>query len=120
VSSYVYAYSIDEGSTWIELPPTLDTHITVTGLPVATTVLFRWWTLLDGVDGASSPGLPYQVTSSRILRAGEHDLPNTSLLARAHFRKAARVIHAKSLEPVVGSRASGVASHATWVALHGT
>ena len=59
---YVHAYSITTGQTWVELPPTLDVHITVTGLPVGTTVLFRWRTLLDGVYGDWSPSLPYQVT----------------------------------------------------------
>ncbi len=59
---YVHAYSINNGQTWVELPPTLDAHITVTGLPIGTSVLFRWRTLLDGVYGDWSPSLPYQVT----------------------------------------------------------
>ena len=59
---YVHAYSINNAQTWVELPPTLAAHITVPGLPVGTTVLFRWRTLLDGVYGDWSPSLPYQVT----------------------------------------------------------
>jgi len=59
---YVNASSINNSQTWVELPPTFDAHTTVSGLPVVTTVLFRWPTLLDGVYGASSPSLPYQVT----------------------------------------------------------
>jgi len=55
-------YPLNNGQTWVELPPTLDAQITVPGLPVGTTVLFRWRTLLDGVYGDWSPSLPYQVT----------------------------------------------------------
>ena len=53
---------INSGQTWVELPPTLDVHITVTGLPVGTNVLFRWRTLLNGVYGDWSPSVPYPVT----------------------------------------------------------
>src|ERR1019366_10397667 len=40
-ASYDWQYSIDGGKTWVELPQTLQTKTTVSGLPTMTTVQFR-------------------------------------------------------------------------------
>jgi hypothetical protein len=41
-ASYLWGYSIDGGKTWIEVGPTLQAKTTVSGLPVGTTVQFRY------------------------------------------------------------------------------
>jgi len=40
--SYEWAYSTDGGKTWVDAPPTTQAKATITGLPVATTVQFRF------------------------------------------------------------------------------
>jgi len=41
-ASYLWGYSIDGGKTWIEVGPTLQAKTTVSGLPVGTSVQFRY------------------------------------------------------------------------------
>jgi hypothetical protein len=41
-ASYEWQYSLDGGKTWIAVPNTLQANTTITGLPVATTVEFRY------------------------------------------------------------------------------
>ncbi len=41
-ASYLWGYSIDGGKTWTEVGPTLQAKTTVSGLPVGTTVQFRY------------------------------------------------------------------------------
>jgi hypothetical protein len=41
-ASYLWGYSTDGGKTWIEVGPTLQAKTTVSGLPVGTTVQFRY------------------------------------------------------------------------------
>ena len=41
-ASYLWGYSTDGGKTWTEVGPTLQAKTTVTGLPVGTTVQFRY------------------------------------------------------------------------------
>jgi hypothetical protein len=41
-ASYVWGYSTDGGKTWIEVGPTLQAKTLITGLPVATSVQFRY------------------------------------------------------------------------------
>jgi hypothetical protein len=48
---YCHQYSINGGTTWVDLPPTLDAATTVTGLPLGQNVLFRFRTLIKGVYG---------------------------------------------------------------------
>ena len=43
------------------MPPTLDTAITITGLPVGKTVLFRYRTLIKGAYSDYSQTLSYFV-----------------------------------------------------------
>lgn len=48
---YCHAYSLDGGKTWVELPPIIDTSITIPGLPLATSASFRFRTLVKGAYG---------------------------------------------------------------------
>jgi hypothetical protein len=41
-ASYEWQYSTDGGKTWIEAPPSLRAKTTISGLPVASTVQFRY------------------------------------------------------------------------------
>jgi hypothetical protein len=41
-ASYLWGYSVDGGKTWTEVGPTLQAKVTVTSLPVGTTVQFRY------------------------------------------------------------------------------
>jgi hypothetical protein len=41
-ASYLWGYSTDGGKTWIEVGPTLQAKTTVAGLPVGTSVQFRY------------------------------------------------------------------------------
>jgi hypothetical protein len=41
-ASYEWQYSVDGGKTWVESPNTLQARTTITGLPVATVVEFRY------------------------------------------------------------------------------
>jgi hypothetical protein len=41
-ASYEWQYSTDGGKTWIEAPPSLQAKTTISGLPVASTVQFRF------------------------------------------------------------------------------
>jgi hypothetical protein len=41
-ASYDWQYSIDGGKTWVDVPNTLKAKTTISGLPVATTVEFRY------------------------------------------------------------------------------
>ena len=48
---YCHAYSLDGGKTWIDEPPTVDTALTINGLPVAQWVSFRFRPLKKGIYG---------------------------------------------------------------------
>lgn len=48
---FCHAYSVDGGKTWVELPPTLAALTPISGLPVGTTVCFRYRTLIKGTYG---------------------------------------------------------------------
>ncbi len=41
-ASYEWQYSLDGGKTWVDVPNTLQAKTTITGLPAATVVLFRY------------------------------------------------------------------------------
>jgi hypothetical protein len=41
-ASYEWQYSLDSGKTWVDAPNTLQAKTTILGLPVATTVEFRY------------------------------------------------------------------------------
>lgn len=41
-ASYLWGYSTDGGKTWIEVGPTLQAKTTISGLPVGTSVQFRY------------------------------------------------------------------------------
>ncbi len=51
---YCHSYSINGGTTWVDWPPTLDTKLTITGLPVGVAVEFKWRSLIKGVYGNPS------------------------------------------------------------------
>ncbi len=53
---YCHQYSVN-GTTWADWAPTLDTKLTITGLPVGVLVSFRWRTLIKGVYGNPSQTL---------------------------------------------------------------
>jgi hypothetical protein len=48
---YCHAHSLDGGTTWIDHPPTTDTALAISGLPVGTWVSFRFRTLKKGAYG---------------------------------------------------------------------
>jgi hypothetical protein len=48
---YCHQYMLAGTTTWIDWPPTLDTKVTITGLPVGTVVSFRWRSLIKGEYG---------------------------------------------------------------------
>ena len=56
-ASYDWEYSIDGGKTWVSAPSTLQAKTTITGLPVGTSVLFRYRTLTKTGEGDWSQGL---------------------------------------------------------------
>jgi hypothetical protein len=56
-ASYDWEYSIDGGKTWVSPPSTLQAKTTITGLPVGTSVLFRYRTLTKTGEGDWSQGL---------------------------------------------------------------
>jgi hypothetical protein len=56
-ASYDWEYSLDGGKTWVSAPSTLQAKTTVTGLPVGTSVLFRYRTLTKTGEGDWSQGL---------------------------------------------------------------
>jgi hypothetical protein len=58
---YCHQYSINNGQTWVDQPPTLETRLDVPGLPVNTVVLFRFRTLIKGVYGDWSQTISFPV-----------------------------------------------------------
>ena len=58
---YCHQYSLNNGQTWIECIPTDDTKLVITGLPIGTTVSFRFRTLIKRVYGDWSQTLTYLV-----------------------------------------------------------
>lgn len=55
-ASYLWQYSTDAGKTWVDASPTLQGRTTVTGLPFATVVQFRYRSVVRG--GASDWSAP--------------------------------------------------------------
>jgi hypothetical protein len=55
-ASYEWQYSTDGGKTWIEAPPSLQAKTTISGLPVASTVQFRFRSVVKA--GPSDWSLP--------------------------------------------------------------
>jgi len=47
-AAYDWEYSVDGGKTWTGVPTTLQAKTVVTGLPVATTVMFRFRAVIKG------------------------------------------------------------------------
>jgi hypothetical protein len=56
-ASYEWEYSTDGGKTWVGAPSTLQAKTTVTGLPVGTSVLFRYKGVTKTGEGDWSQGL---------------------------------------------------------------
>jgi hypothetical protein len=56
-ASYEWQYSADGGKTWVTAPSSLQAKTTVTGLPVGTSVLFRYKTVTKTGEGDWSQGL---------------------------------------------------------------
>jgi hypothetical protein len=56
-ASYEWQYSIDGGKTWVSAPSSLQAKTTVTGLPVGTSVLFRYKAVTKTGEGDWSQGL---------------------------------------------------------------
>jgi hypothetical protein len=56
-ASYEWQYSTDGGKTWVGAPSTLQAKTTVSGLPVGTSVLFRYKTVTKTGEGDWSQGL---------------------------------------------------------------
>ena len=56
-ASYEWEYSLDGGKTWVGAPSSLQAKTTVTGLPVGTSVLFRYKTVTRTGEGDWSQGL---------------------------------------------------------------
>jgi len=56
-ASYEWEYSLDGGKTWVTLPSTLQAKTTVAGLPVGTSVLFRYKSVTKTGEGDWSQGL---------------------------------------------------------------
>jgi hypothetical protein len=56
-ASYDWEYSLDAGKTWVSAPSTLQAKTTITGLPVGTSVLFRYRSLTKTGEGDWSQGL---------------------------------------------------------------
>lgn len=53
-ASYDWQSSMDGGKTWVDLPQTLQSKMTVTGLPTMTTVQFRYRSTVKTGEGAWS------------------------------------------------------------------
>ena len=51
---YCHQHSIDGGVTCVDHPPTVNTRLVITGLPVAVKAQFRFRTLIAGVYGGWS------------------------------------------------------------------
>jgi len=58
---YCHQYSITNATSWVDAPPTPDTKALVAGLPVGTTVYFRFRTLIKGVYSDWSEPLSFAV-----------------------------------------------------------
>jgi len=58
---YCHQYSLNNGQTWVDCIPTDTTKLVITGLPVGTTVSFRFRTLIKRVYGDWSQTLTYPV-----------------------------------------------------------
>jgi len=56
-ASYEWEYSLDGGKTWVSAPSSLQAKTTVTGLPVGTSVLFRFKSVTKTGEGDWSQGL---------------------------------------------------------------
>jgi hypothetical protein len=56
-ASYEWEYSIDGGKTWVSAPSSLQAKTTVAGLPVGTSVLFRYKSVTKTGEGDWSQGL---------------------------------------------------------------
>jgi hypothetical protein len=48
---YCHQYMLAGTTIWVDWPPTLDTKVTIPGLPVGMVVSFRWRTLIKGTYG---------------------------------------------------------------------
>ena len=58
---YRHQYSLDSGKTWVDLTPTVETSMDVTGLPLGQLVSFRFRTLVKGAYSDWSQVLTYLV-----------------------------------------------------------
>ncbi len=47
-AAYLWQFSTDAGKTWVDASQTLQSKVTLTGLPAATTVLFRYRSVVKG------------------------------------------------------------------------
>ena len=56
-AAYDWEYSTDGGKTWVSAPSTLQAKTTVSGLPVGTSVLFRYRAVTKTGEGDWSQGL---------------------------------------------------------------
>jgi len=56
-ASYEWEYSVDGGKTWVGSPSSLQAKTTVSGLPVGTSVLFRYKAVTKTGEGDWSQGL---------------------------------------------------------------
>ena len=61
-AAYRWQYSTDGGKTWVDASETLQAKTTVTGLPVGTTVQFRYRSVIKG--GASDWSAPLSMVVS--------------------------------------------------------
>jgi hypothetical protein len=60
-ASYDWEWSSDGGKTWTQVPSTLQAKTTISGLPVATTVLFRFRFVVKAGEGDWSQPLSFVV-----------------------------------------------------------
>ena len=58
---YCHQFSLNNGQAWTDCIPTGNTKLVITGLPLGTTVSFRFRTLIKGVYGDWSQTLNYLV-----------------------------------------------------------
>ncbi len=58
-AAYLWQFSTDAGKTWIDVPPTLQSKATLTGLPAGTTVQFRYRSVIKG--GAADWSAPFSL-----------------------------------------------------------
>jgi len=54
-AAYLWQFSTDAGKTWIDVPPTLQSRATLSGLPAGTSVQFRYRSVVKGGAADWSP-----------------------------------------------------------------